>query len=75
MSENSTKIIPTFTGIIEEIQVEEFETYDKISLEILGLHTLLGDLLYRENNQRKFQKNGNIANIFREIIDHFNTEY
>lgn len=75
VSENSTKIIPTFTGIIEEIQVEEFETYDKISLEILGLHTLLGDLLYRENNQRKFQKNGNIANIFREIIDHFNTEY
>lgn len=75
VSENSTKIIPTFTGIIEEIQVEEFETYDKISLEILGLHTLLGDFLYRENNQRKFQKNGNIANIFREIIDHFNTEY
>lgn len=75
VSDNSTHIIPTFTGIIEEIQIEEFENYDKISLEILGLHTLLGDFLYRENSQRKLQKTGDIGQICRDVINHFNAEY
>lgn len=75
VSDDSPEIIPTFTGIIEEIQITEYAEKDVLSIELLGLGAMLSDMFFKQGSTRKFNKNASITNIFKEVVDNFNAEY
>ena len=75
VSDENTEISPTFTGILEEITISEHKNHDQLTLEFLGLQSILTEIFYKNNWSRKFSKNISATTLLKEIINNFNTEY
>lgn len=75
VDEENYSISKTYTGIIEEIDVDEYETHDVVSLQVLWLFTALNDILFKQGWNRVFSVNMTPGNMVKAIIDSFNAEY
>lgn len=75
VDDENKQISRTYTGIIEEISVTEFEKNDVISLNILWVFTALNDIIFKSGANRTFTSSLSPWNMVKAIIDLFNTEY
>lgn len=66
---------PTYTGIIEEMEVTEYRTKQIIKLSLLGIFTVLNDAEYKQGGSRSFTATGTPWTIVKAIIDSFNADY
>lgn len=64
-----------YTGILEEIDIEEFETSSILNLKFLWTFTALNDIEYKSWSSRTFTKTDTVWNIIKDIIDSFNIDY
>lgn len=74
VDEENREISPTFTGIIESVNITEFEDTYEMSIELLWVGTALTDIFFKSPYMR-FQKSGFVNDIAREIINYFNSQY
>ncbi len=75
VSENNKIVTPTYTGIIEDIGIEEYKDWTVIVLNLYGVFTVLNDIIYKDWSSRTFIKNDTAGNITKNIIDNFNSQY
>lgn len=75
VDEENMIISPTYTWVIEEISVKEYENWDTVNLQLLGLATVLNDNIYKTWGNRVFTSNLTVWNLVKSIIDSFNSDY
>lgn len=75
VDDENKSITPTYTGIIEEIDDDEYKTTEVVTLSLLGAFTVLNDIEYKDGGSRTFNKSGTPGAIVKLIIDSFNAEY
>lgn len=75
VDEENKDISRTYTGIIEEISVDEYETYSVVNLQLLWVFTALNDKIFKSGASRQFTASATPWNLVKMIIDSFNTEY
>lgn len=75
VDEENKIISPTYTWIVEEISVKEFEGWSTVILQLLWLFTVLNDNLFKFASNREFTLNMTPWNTIKAIIDSFNLDY
>jgi hypothetical protein len=75
VDEDNKSISPTYTGIIEEINVTEYQNVETLSVTCLGVFSVLNDVLYRNSGTTTFSMTNTAGNIAKNIIDNFNLQY
>ena len=75
VDEENKEISPTYTWIIEEISLKEYENWDTVNLQILWLSTVLNDNIFKSAWNRSFNANATPWNMVKIIIDSFNSDY
>lgn len=75
VDDENKSITPTYTGIVEEIDDDEYKTTEVITLNLLGAFTVLNDIEYKDGGSRTFTKTGTPGAIVKLIIDSFNADY
>ena len=75
VDEENKDISRTYTGIIEEISVDEYEKYSVVNLQLLWVFTALNDKIFKSGANRKFTVSATPWNLVKQIIDSFNTDY
>ena len=64
-----------YTGIIEDIDIVEYETTQVLNITFYGIFTCLNDILYKSSWLRKFTTSWTPGQIVKNIIDSFNSDY
>lgn len=75
VDEDNKEISPTYTWIVEEISVKEYENGSTINVQVLWLFTVLNDNLFKSWGSRKFTSVLTPWNLVKTIIDSFNADY
>lgn len=75
VDEDNKQISMTYTGIIEEIWVDELESKTLVNIQILWLFTALNDLIFKQSWNRVFTASMTPWNLVKAIIDSFNADY
>lgn len=65
----------TYTWIIEETEVDEYELTEVITIQLLWVFTALNDVIFRQGWLRTFTVNMTPWNLVKAIIDSFNLSY
>lgn len=66
---------PTYTGVIEEMEITEYKTTQVIKISLLGIFTVLNDAEYKQGGLRSFTATWTPWTIVKAIIDSFNLDY
>lgn len=74
-NDRESSIIKTYTGIIEEIGVKEYEKHDELDISILWVFTVLNDTIYKSAGNRTVNITATPGAIVKSIIDSFNADY
>jgi hypothetical protein len=74
VDDDNYTITPTYSGIIEEIKVTEYEYTTLLEIKLLWAFTALNNILYKSGG-RVFTKNDTPWNIIKDIISNFNSQY
>lgn len=75
VDEDNKQISKTYTWIIEEIWVDEFEWKSLVNIQILWVFTALNNLIFKQSSNRVFTVSMTPWNLVKAIIDSFNTDY
>ena len=75
VDDTNKAISRTYTGIIEEISIQEFEKKDIITIQLLWVFTALNDIIFKQWGNREFTVTMTPGNLVKAIIDHFNSVY
>lgn len=68
-------ITATYTWIIEEIDVREYNNWESLTFSILGIFTILNDTIYKKVGNPVFTETWTVWNMIKLIIDSFNADY
>lgn len=75
VDEENKSVTPTYTGIIEEYTIWEYEYNTTISIQLLWLFTALNDILFKQSWGTKFTLTGTAGNLIQTILNSFNGDY
>ena len=75
VDDENKSITATYTGIVEEMDLDEYKTAEVVTLSLLGGFTALNDIEYKDGGSRTFTKSGTPGALVKLIIDSFNSEY
>ncbi len=75
VSQKNKTINPTYTGIIENIEIQEYKNTSILNIELYWVFTALNDIIYKNWWDKTFIKTDTAGNIVKNIIDSFNSEY
>lgn len=75
VDKTNKEISNTYSGIITNIDVVEFQKSYILNLELYGVFTRLSTIIYASGWSRKFEKSWTAGTIIKDIIDSFNAVY
>jgi len=75
VDDTNKEISNTYSGIINNMEIVEFQKSYILNIEIYWVFTRLSDIFYTSGWNKKFTKNATTWVIVKEIIDSFNAIY
>lgn len=75
VDETNKVISPTYTWVIEELSLKEYEDWDTVNIQLLGLASVLNDNIFDSWWSRVFTSNVTVWNLVKLVIDSFNADY